>query len=48
MISDYLSDNDISTSKVPDLDDIVLLLPTRLPNWDGKIVFQYWFEGELH
>lgn len=31
--------------KVHDLDDIVPLSPAKLPKWDGKIVFQYWFEG---
>ena len=40
MIKDYLQ------PKVPDLDDIVPLPPAPLPEWDGKIAFQRWFEGE--
>ena len=46
IIGDYLSDKDYLQPKVPDLDDIVPLPPTPLPEWDGKIAFQRWFEGE--
>lgn len=30
----------------PDLDDIVPLPPAPLPEWDGKIAFQRWVEGD--
>ena len=46
IIEDYLSDKDYLQPKVPDLDDIVPLPPAPLPEWDGKIAFQRWFEGE--
>ena len=46
IIGDYLSDKDYLQPKVPDLDDIVPLPPAPLPEWDGKIAFQRWFEGE--
>ena len=46
IIWDYLSDKDYLQPKVPDLDDIVPLPPAPLPEWDGKIAFQRWFEGE--
>ena len=46
IIWDYLSDKDYLQPKVPDLDDIVPLPPAKLPEWDGKIAFQRWFEGE--
>ena len=45
-IARYLSDKDYLQPKVPDLDDIVPLPPAPLPEWDGKIAFQRWFEGE--
>ncbi|OOF78691.1 hypothetical protein BKG96_05085 [Rodentibacter caecimuris] len=43
---DYLSSKDYLQPKVPDLDDIVPLPPAPLPEWDGKIAFQRWFEGD--
>ncbi|OOF57346.1 SEL1-like repeat protein [Rodentibacter myodis] len=46
IIGDYLYDKDYLQPKVPDLDDIVPLPPAPLPEWDGKIEFQRWFEGE--
>ena len=46
IIGDYLYDKDYLQPKVPDLDDIVPLSPAKLPEWDGKIAFQRWFEGE--
>ena len=46
IIEDYLSDKDYLQPKVPDLDDIVPLPPAPLPEWDGKIAFQRWFEGD--
>ena len=46
IIEDYLSDKDYLQPKVPDLDDIVPLPPAPLPEWDGKIAFQRWFDGE--
>ncbi len=46
IIGDYLYEKDYLQPKVPDLDDIVPLPPTPLPEWDGKIAFQRWFEGE--
>ncbi len=46
IIGDYLSDKDYLQPKVSDLDDIVPLPPAPLPEWDGKIAFQRWFEGE--
>ena len=46
IIGDYLYDKDYLQPKVPDLDDIVPLPPAPLPEWDGKIAFQRWFEGE--
>ena len=42
----YLAYKDYLQPKVPDLDDIVPLPPAPLPEWDGKIAFQRWFEGE--
>ena len=42
----YLAYKDYLQPKVPDLDDIVPLPPAKLPEWDGKIAFQRWFEGE--
>ena len=45
-IEDYLYKKDYLQPKVPDLDDIVPLPPAPLPEWDGKIAFQRWFEGE--
>ena len=45
-IAKYLSRKDYLQPKVPDLDDIVPLPPAKLPEWDGKIAFQRWFEGE--
>ena len=45
-IARYLSDKDYLQPKVPDLDDIVPLPPAPLPEWDGKIAFQRWFEGD--
>ena len=44
-MEDYLSDKDYLQPKVPDLDDIVPLL-SAIAEWDGKIAFQRWFEGE--
>lgn len=46
VIARYLSDKDYLQPKVPDLDEIVPLPPAPLPEWDGKIAFQRWFEGE--
>ena len=46
MISSYLSRYDYLQPKVPDLDEIVPLPPAKLPEWDGKIAFQRWYEGE--
>ncbi|WP_418067332.1 sel1 repeat family protein [Rodentibacter caecimuris] len=46
VIWDYLSGKDYLQPKVPDLDDIVPLPPAPLPEWDGKIAFQRWFEGD--
>ncbi|WP_288065381.1 sel1 repeat family protein [Rodentibacter caecimuris] len=46
IIKDYLSYKDYLQPKVPDLDDIVPLPPAPLPEWDGKIAFQRWYEGE--
>ncbi|KOE65024.1 SEL1-like repeat protein, partial [Aggregatibacter actinomycetemcomitans] len=45
IIRKYLSRNDYLKPKVPDLDEIVPLPPAPLPDWDGKIAFQRWFEG---
>nr|WP_316245613.1 DUF6396 domain-containing protein [Aggregatibacter actinomycetemcomitans] len=46
IIENYLYDHDYLQPKVPDLDEIVPLPPAPLPDWDGKIAFQHWFEGE--
>ena len=46
IIWNYLTDNDYLHPKVPDLDEIVPLPPAPLPEWDGKIAFQRWYEGE--
>ncbi|TGY47961.1 sel1 repeat family protein [Rodentibacter caecimuris] len=46
IITNYLDDNNYLHPKVPDLDDIVPLPPAPLPEWDGKIAFQRWYEGE--
>ena len=46
IIGDYLYEKDYLQPKVTDLDDIVPLPPAPLPEWDGKIAFQRWFEGE--
>ncbi|WP_233118135.1 DUF6396 domain-containing protein, partial [Aggregatibacter actinomycetemcomitans] len=46
IIWNYLTDHDYLKPKVPDLDEIVPLPPAPLPDWDGKIAFQRWFEGE--
>ncbi len=46
IIWNYLTDNDYLQPKVPDLDEIVPLPPAKLPEWDGKIAFQRWYEGE--
>ncbi|WP_231718169.1 DUF6396 domain-containing protein, partial [Neisseria sp. 74A18] len=46
IISDYLSNYDFMSPKVPDLDEIVPLPPAPLPEWDGKIAFQRWVEGK--
>ena len=46
MISSYLSRYDYLQPKVPDLDEILPLPPAKLPEWDGKIAFQRWYEGE--
>ncbi|OOF53373.1 hypothetical protein BKK56_11450 [Rodentibacter genomosp. 2] len=46
MIWKYLAYKDYLQPKVPDLDDIVPLPPAPLPEWDGKIAFQRWYEGE--
>ena len=45
IIQKYLSRNDYLQPKVPDLDQIVPLPPAKLPQWDGKIEFQRWYEG---
>ncbi|MBN6067092.1 sel1 repeat family protein, partial [Aggregatibacter actinomycetemcomitans] len=45
IIWNYLYDYDYLQPKVPDLDEIVPLPPAPLPEWDGKIAFQRWFEG---
>ena len=45
-IENYLYKKDYLQPKVPDLDDIVQLPRAPLPEWDGKIAFQRWFEGE--
>ena len=45
IIGDYLYEKDYLQPKVPDLDEIVPLPPAQLPEWDGKIAFQRWFEG---
>ncbi len=45
IIRSYLSRNDHLNPKVPDLDQIAPLPPAKLPEWDGKIAFQRWFEG---
>lgn len=45
VIQDYLSTYDYLNPKVPDLDEIVPLPPAKLPEWDGKIAFQRWYEG---
>ncbi|OOF52639.1 hypothetical protein BKK56_11960 [Rodentibacter genomosp. 2] len=46
IIRKYLSRYDYLQPKVPDLDDIVPLPPAPLPEWDGKIAFQRWYEGD--
>ena len=46
IIGDYLYEKDYLQPKVPDLEDIVPLPPAPLPEWDGKIAFQRWYEGE--
>ena len=46
VIRSYLSRYDYLHPKVPDLDEIVPLPPAKLPEWDGKIAFQRWYEGE--
>ncbi|AOF53544.1 hypothetical protein BKG91_05050 [Rodentibacter caecimuris] len=46
MIWKYLAYKDYLQPKVPDLDDIVPLPPAPLPEWDGKIAFQRWYEGD--
>ena len=46
IIDSYLSTYDFMSPTVPDLDDIVPLPPAPLPEWDGKIAFQRWVEGE--
>ena len=46
IIWNYLAKYDYLQPKVPDLDEIVPLPPTKLPKWDGKIAFQRWYEGE--
>ena len=46
IIAKYLSRYDYLHPKVPDLDEIVPLPPAKLPEWDGKIAFQRWYEGE--
>ncbi|TCP93247.1 hypothetical protein EDC44_1222 [Cricetibacter osteomyelitidis] len=46
IIARYLSDKDYLQPTVPDLDEIVPLPPAPLPEWDGKIAFQRWYEGE--
>ena len=45
IINTYLSDYEFMSPTVPDLDDIVPLPPAPLPEWDGKIAFQRWVEG---
>ena len=46
IIDSYLSTYDFMSPTVPDLDDIVPLPPAPLPEWDGKIAFQRWVEGD--
>ena len=46
IIDSYLSTYEFMSPTVPDLDDIVPLPPAPLPEWDGKIAFQRWVEGE--
>ncbi|WP_077465827.1 DUF6396 domain-containing protein, partial [Rodentibacter sp. Ppn85] len=46
IITNYLDDNNYLQPKVPDLDDIVPLPPAPLQEWDGKIAFQRWYEGD--
>ena len=46
IIWNYLAKYDYLQPKVPDLDEIVPLPPAKLPEWDGKIAFQRWYEGE--
>ncbi|WP_233127076.1 DUF6396 domain-containing protein, partial [Rodentibacter sp. Ppn85] len=46
IITNYLDDNNYLQPKVPDLDEIVPLPPAPLPEWDGKIAFQRWYEGD--
>ena len=45
IIDSYLSTYEFMSPTVPDLDDIVPLPPVPLPEWDGKIAFQRWVEG---
>lgn len=45
IIRSYLSRNDHLNPKVTDLDEIAPLPPAKLPEWDGKIAFQRWYEG---
>ena len=45
IIDSYLSTYEFMSPTVPDLDDIVPLPPSPLPEWDGKIAFQRWVEG---
>ena len=45
IIDSYLSTYEFMSPTVPDLDDIVPLPPAPLPEWDGKIAFQRWVEG---
>ena len=46
IINTYLSDYEFMSPTVPDLADIVPLPPAPLPEWDGKIAFQRWVEGD--
>ena len=46
IIDSYLSTYEFMSPTVPDLDDIVPLPPAPLPEWDGKIAFQRWVEGD--
>ena len=46
IIGDYLYEKDYLQPKVPDLDEILPLPPAKLPEWNGKIAFQRWYEGE--